>query len=305
MSNVEISVIMPAYNAEKFIEESIECVLNQTYQNFELLIIDDHPTDNTMKVVEKFRDERIRVIHNPTNKGVSYSRNVGLDMCQGDYIVMMDDDDTMPLNRLELQLNYLKQNMHIDAVGGKTLYMDEKGRITGTFNRVVLNNPKFIRAKLLETNVFINSAVMYRRSVIEENHIRYWDNSYGLEDYIFLLEFSKYGNISGIDEVVHLYRQHGTNTLQKIFKEQAEERRNERNKVYHFAYSAEGFKLSEEQYNIILEAFKEGKQEPTSFKVIADLMLVFDEILNQAKALELDNIDELTRWMVQCRRSLW
>lgn len=300
----DISIILPVYNSYKYIAETLDVILNQTFTNFELIIVDDCPTDDTMEIVKKIRDNRMYIIHNPKNMGVSYSRNLGIENSRGEYIVFMDHDDTMPLNRLEKQINFLKSHKEIDAVGGKTMYMDGKSRIKSTFNEIVPKNPKYIRVKLLETNIFINSAVMYRKSVIIGNNIRYWDNSYGLDDYIFLAEVSKHGLISGIDDVVHFYRVHESNTLQKVFKEQGKERIEKRNEFYHYTYAKEGFQLSEEQYNTILEAFAENRIVPITFKLFGELMILFDELLEQAEGLGLNYIEELKQWMEEIRYSL-
>lgn len=300
----DISIILPLYNSKKYIAETIDVILNQTFTNFELIIIDDRPSDGTMDVVRGIRDNRIYIFHNKENKGVSYTRNLGIKKARGEFIVFMDHDDTMPLNRLEKQYDFLMQHSDIGAVGGKTMYMDEHSRIKSTFNEVVYKNPKYIRVKLMETNIFINSAVMYRKSIIDKNNIQFWENAYGLDDYIFLMEFSKYGLISGIDDVVHFYRVHDASALQVIFREQRQERMAKRNEVYHYAYSKEGFNLTEEQYSTILYAFEEDKKEAISFKLFGELMILFDDILKQAKTLNLDCIEELIQWMNEVRYNI-
>lgn len=300
----DISIILPVYNSKKYIAETIDVILNQTFTNFELIIIDDCPTDGTMDIVRGIRDNRIYIFHNKENKGVSYTRNLGIKKARGEFIVFMDHDDTMPLNRLEKQYDFLMQHSDIGAVGGKTMYMDEHSRIKSTFNEVVYKNPKYIRVKLMETNIFINSAVMYRKSIIDKNNIQFWENAYGLDDYIFLMEFSKYGLISGIDDVVHFYRVHDASALQVIFREQRQERMAKRNEVYHYAYSKEGFNLTEEQYSTILYAFEEDKKEAISFKLFGELMILFDDILKQAKTLNLDCLEELRQWMNEVRYTI-
>ncbi len=300
----DISIILPVYNSKKYIAETIDVILNQTFTNFELIIIDDRPTDGTMDIVRDIRDNRIYICHNKENKGVSYTRNLGIKKARGEFIVFMDHDDTMPLNRLEKQYDFLMQHSAIGAVGGKTMYMDEHSRIKSTFNEVVYKNPKYIRVKLMETNIFINSAVMYRKSIIDKYNIHFWENAYGLDDYIFLMEFSKYGLISGIDDVVHFYRVHDESALQVIFREQRQERMAKRNEVYHYAYSKEGFNLTEEQYSTILYAFEENKKEAISFKLFGELMILFDDILKQAKTLKLDYLEELRQWMNEVRYTL-
>ena len=101
-----VSVIMPAYNAEKYIEEAIRSVLSQTYTNWKLLILDDGSTDRTAELAERFAnaDTRIRLLRNPQNMGVARTRNRGFDMANGDWAALLDSDDVWHSDKLEKQL---------------------------------------------------------------------------------------------------------------------------------------------------------------------------------------------------------
>lgn len=124
-----ISVIIPTYNREKTIKKSIESVLNQTYQNFELLIVDDGSTDNTKKVVDEFNDERIIWISYGQNRGAAYARNIGIENAKGEYIAFHDSDDLMKDYRLEKQLKFLQDekvefvfaNVHEHGIDGEDM----------------------------------------------------------------------------------------------------------------------------------------------------------------------------------------
>ena len=104
-----ISVIIPTYNREKTIRKSIESVLNQTYTDFELLIVDDGSKDNTKEIVEQYEDERIRLISYAPNQGAAHARNIGILNAKGAYIAFHDSDDLMRSDRLERQLKFLKE----------------------------------------------------------------------------------------------------------------------------------------------------------------------------------------------------
>ena len=98
-----ISVIMPVYNAEKYICQTVESILKQTYTDFELILIDDCGTDKSIDLVKKtYSDTRIKYYRNDKNMGIAYSRNRGLEVATGEFVAFMDDDDIAPLNRLEL-----------------------------------------------------------------------------------------------------------------------------------------------------------------------------------------------------------
>lgn len=124
-----VSIVMPSYNTGKYIAESIESVLVQTYQNWELLIVDDCSTDNTDEVVASFNDQRIRYFKNEKNSGAAVGRNRALRVAQGEWIAFLDSDDLWMPKKLEWQLKFMKKNGYyfsyteyeeIDVDGNKT-----------------------------------------------------------------------------------------------------------------------------------------------------------------------------------------
>lgn len=108
--NPMVSVVMPAYNAERFIEEAIRSVMGQTFQNWELIVLDDCSSDSTTAVIEKLmrEDDRISLVYNEQNIGVAKTRNHGLDLCKGSYIALLDSDDIWHPEKLEKQLDLAK-----------------------------------------------------------------------------------------------------------------------------------------------------------------------------------------------------
>lgn len=106
----QISVIIPTYNRATFLEKSVSSVLNQTFKNFELIIIDDGSTDNSYEIIKNFNDSRIRYIRNQKNFGVSYSRNLGIKNAEADLIAFLDSDDMWKKEKLEIQFNEMKRN---------------------------------------------------------------------------------------------------------------------------------------------------------------------------------------------------
>jgi len=108
----KVSVIMPAYNAAGFIKESILGVLNQTYQDYHLYVIDDASTDNTADVVKPFIHDRLTYIRNNTNQGVAETRNIAIEAARGDYIAFCDSDDVWRENKLARQVGVLKTNRY-------------------------------------------------------------------------------------------------------------------------------------------------------------------------------------------------
>ncbi|WP_214804245.1 MULTISPECIES: glycosyltransferase family 2 protein [unclassified Exiguobacterium] len=111
MRNSLVSIIMPTYNSEEFVKESINSVINQTYNNFELIIIDDSSKDNTVKVVTEMmkNDNRINLITLPNNSGAAVARNKGIDNAKGRYIAFLDSDDLWLEDKLEIQINFMNK----------------------------------------------------------------------------------------------------------------------------------------------------------------------------------------------------
>ena len=104
-----ISIIIPVYNAEKFLDETINTVLNQTYKNFELILVNDGSKDKSVDVIKKYNDKRIKLIDNKNNKGAALSRNDGIRKAKGRYICFLDADDLWNKEKLEKQINFMKE----------------------------------------------------------------------------------------------------------------------------------------------------------------------------------------------------
>ena len=125
-----ITVFMPVYNAEKYLKEAIDSILNQTFQNFELFIIDDGSTDESVKIIEGYTDWRIRLIHNYGNKGLPYTRNRGLNLARGKYLAIMDADDVSVKNRLEIQYNIMEKRSNLAVISSGKELLSNDGKST-------------------------------------------------------------------------------------------------------------------------------------------------------------------------------
>jgi glycosyltransferase involved in cell wall biosynthesis len=120
-----VSVIIPSYNHERFVEECIQSVLNQTYQDFEIIITDDASIDRTVELIEQFKDSRIKLFRHLQNKGASVAANNCVAHSRGKYIAMLSSDDAWYPEKLEVQVKYLEQHPEIGAVFGKVEWVDE------------------------------------------------------------------------------------------------------------------------------------------------------------------------------------
>ena len=172
-----VSVVMPTYNRANLLKTSINSILNQTYKNFELIIIDDGSKDNTKNIIFSYNDKRIRYYSNPTNKGISYSRNKGFSLAKGKYIMIMDDDDFSLPNRMELQVNFLEKNKNIDVVVGQIKNFKPTPQ---THNEITIG--------LLQENPIGNANIMYKKDFALKNKITYDENLPISEDWNYWLD---------------------------------------------------------------------------------------------------------------------
>jgi len=163
-----VSVIMAAYNAEKFIGEAIESLQAQTYENWELLCVDDVSEDDTTVVVAGYAeaDARIKLIRNETNLGPAGARNVALDHATGEFIAVLDADDVSLPDRFERSLQLLRERPEAGLVGSGAYVVDERGASRGTIFGGALDEPG-IRGKLLQQGCQLcHSSVMGRRALV-------------------------------------------------------------------------------------------------------------------------------------------
>ena len=204
-----VSVLMPAYNVEKYVGEAIESILNQTFTDFEFIIINDGSTDNTAKIIKEYakKDKRIRFIDNKKNQGLIAVLNQGLDLCTGEYIARMDSDDISLPERFAKQIEYM-DNHH------------ECG-VCGTFGKVFLENGKkgwiwkepidVLICDLLKRNQLIHPTVFIRKDIIDKYNLRYNKDYKHAEDYAFWLELIKHTKIHNLSDILLNYRIHSNN----------------------------------------------------------------------------------------------
>lgn len=165
-----ISVVVPMFNVEKYIEQSIQSVLAQTYHNFELILVDDGCSDNTLKLVKQFDDHRIRLIQQQ-NRGLSGARNTGIEASRGFYIAMLDADDYWAPEKLAKHLHHLNTNPDVGVSYCPSLFVDEEGELLGIGQFPKLNN--VTKQHIFCRNPVGNgSAAVIRRSLL--NSIGYF-----------------------------------------------------------------------------------------------------------------------------------
>jgi glycosyltransferase involved in cell wall biosynthesis len=204
---VKISIIIPIYNQEKYICETIDCLLNQTFQDWECIIINDGSTDSTEEIVRKtiIGDSRFKYIFQQ-NKGLPGARNAGIKLSEGDYIVFLDSDDLLSNLMLQITSEYLDNNKEIAIVSGAWDYIDEKGRTISS--KLGPAKSDDYRKDLLFENLFPIHVALLRKEVILK--IGGFDESLiSHEDWDFWLRAAFSGfKFSSIEPIVAHYRKH-------------------------------------------------------------------------------------------------
>lgn len=197
-----ISIIMAAYNAEKTIEQAVDSALNQTYPNFELLVVNDCSNDKTAELVYKIaeKDNRVRLISNAKKSGVSYTRKHGLQEAKGSWIAILDSDDVWAPEKLEKQI-VLQKKMNADLLFTGSAFMDSDGQPIDWY----FHAPAEVTyRRLLKQNVISNSSALVRKELYAK-HYAIGDGMH--EDFAIWLSILKDGKKAyGVDEPLLIYR---------------------------------------------------------------------------------------------------
>lgn len=215
MSNPKVSVVMPTFNAEQYLRTSIKSILNQSFTDFELIIVDDGSTDNTIATIKEFEDNRITLIERKDKSGVTSARNRGIREAQGEFIAQHDADDYSDQTRFQRQVDYLDSHPDVAMVGtGANLVNERKGV---TERRRVEESPSL--DDLLQHNHYIQGSVMIRASALES--VGYYDERFPVtEDYDLWLRLAKKFEVRNIDEPLYNFRIHQdslySDTMEKI-----------------------------------------------------------------------------------------
>ena len=216
---VTVSVIMAVRNSEQFISQAVESVLNQSYKNFEFIIIDDFSNDSTYKIIKNFKknDIRIKLYRNLTKKGPAVSRNIAINLAKGKWIAVLDSDDTFFPKKIEKQLNLAKSNKNIIFVGSSLLFIDETGSHLAFYK--YKNDSSLLKKDILKNKSFPpHSSYFIKKSYLRK--INGYNKRYLMApDYDLLLRLQCFSgkNFAVCEDVLTKVRLHNQNrSLKKI-----------------------------------------------------------------------------------------
>ena len=297
MTNSMVSVLVPVYNVEKFLPKTIENILSQSYKNLEIIFCDDGSTDNCLNILKSIEDDRVRILKNSSNMGISWTRNRLFDEAQGEYIAIWDADDLCPIDRIEVELNASNEN-DADVVFGFYQEIDENNNPRGgiIYTR---SNPKYIRAGLMFRNMIPNSSALVRRDFINNYNIRY--NVQPIGDYSFWVDCSLNGaKFFNVEELMLKYRVHSNNITTITMKEKMNKRKRIIYDIQKRALSLTGIVLDENDYECINDNFCEDPAILHDNEELKKLYEVLKKVCVQADELGLDNTKEIKDF---CRNS--
>ncbi len=208
-----VSVIMSNYNTpEVYLRSAIESILNQTYQNFEFIIIDDCSTDNSLQIIESYSDKRISIIRNEQNLGITKSLNKGLAVAKGEFVARMDADDISLENRFERQVNFLKSHPdHIVCGTGVELIGDWQSNHSHKYMCRTIPERESFRIHLLFGNYpnIVHPTAMFNRNLLLKYNLKYNENYPLAQDYRMWVSCSEVAECANIPETLLNYRVHG------------------------------------------------------------------------------------------------
>lgn len=208
----KVSVLMPVYNGEKYLKDAIDSILNQTFIDFEFIIINDGSIDNTRKIIESYDDQRILLI-NQENKGLPITLNIGIEIARGEFIARMDADDISEENRLMEQVEFMDQNSEVGICGSNINLINDKSEHIGHMMYPLEHDD--IKAQMLFNCPLAHPTVIFRKSFLDESGLRYSEGK--SEDYDLWTRSVYITKVANINKYLLGYR-FGVGVSNNIYK---------------------------------------------------------------------------------------
>lgn len=217
-----ISIMMNCFNGEKYLREAIDCVLAQTFQNWELVFWDNQSTDNSAKILKSYNDGRIRYFYAPVHTKLYEARNCALLQCNGKYLTFLDCDDLWSSSKLQTQLIVLEQQLDVVLVHSNTLFFNTYSGKERVLNKTPLKSGYVFRENLFKYRISLET-VMVRMDAILSYNLKFGSNYDLIGDRDFLTMVCFFGKAWYIDEVLAKWRVHESNFSKRLFEEHPRE----------------------------------------------------------------------------------
>ena len=211
-----LSVIMPVFNAENFVEEAVSSLVRQTLSDLEIVIVDDGSTDNSMKIIEAVDDPRVRIVRHSENRGLAAARNTGLYAAHGEYIAWLDADDVSHPRRLERQISFMRKHPEISLCG---TWVKTIGKPAGVKWRYP-TEPDVLRCRMLFDDPLATSSIVFHRMHINDTRIEFNERYAPAEDYDLWERISRRQRSSNVAQFLTYYRMHCAQTSVRKYERQ-------------------------------------------------------------------------------------
>ena len=296
----KVSVLMPVYNAEKYLHAAIDSILSQTFADWELIIINDGSTDKSEAIITGYSDDRINYVRNETNLGLIRTLNKGITLCKGKYIARMDADDISLPERLRKQVNFLDNNPEYLMCGTNAAVIDNQNNKIGKIHNFTDNN--FLKIHLLFSVPFVHPSTMIPREILEANP--YNEMYKHVEDYELWCRISDQGKIANLKNDLFEYRWHDTNVsvLYNNIQEELKDKiiKNQLSKLDLYPDKDELYchKITFRLYNV-------GNKQKISIDRFDNISAWFSKIIARNKDIKIYDHNSLiaflwNRWTVLC-----
>lgn len=238
----EISVLLPVYNSEKYVFEAVQSILQQSYSDFELIILNDGSQDDSEKIIRSFTDQRIQYIRNEKNIGLIATLNNGLKIAKGAFIARMDADDIALPNRLEQQVHFLRNNPDVGMCGTHFIPFGKNNASAPVLPH--LNDE--VRMTLIFRSAMAHPSVMMRKGLIDEFNLSYHVDYPAAEDYKLWTDFALHGKMVNLKEVLLKYRVHEN----QITQTKVEQKETSLKKIHADFFNALGVSATDEEFGL-------------------------------------------------------
>lgn len=297
-----VSVLLPIYNAERYLAEAIESVINQTFSDWELILTDDGSSDKSKEIIDSFlsKDKRIKSFSNEANLGLISTLNKGITFCSGKYIGRMDADDIMMPDRLEKQVSFLEENPTYGMCGSNAFVIDQQGELKGKI--VNITSSDLLKINLLFSVPFVHPSVLLRREVFDE--FQYKPDYKHIEDYKLWVDVASRWDVANLPDFLLKYRWHDSNVS---VVHQAEQNRLKQRIILEQLQTLDLHPddIQIEAHSLTFNLYEKGKRKEVDVHNFHEVEDWFSQILFANKTKLVYNQDQLiaflwARWIVLC-----
>jgi glycosyltransferase involved in cell wall biosynthesis len=282
-----ITVLLPVYNAALYLKEAIRSILNQTFTDFELLIINDGSTDKSAEIIKTFKDNRIKIIQNDVNIGLIQTLNKGIKLARGKYLARMDADDIAMPKRLEKQVFFLENNPQFALVGSQANIIYNERKTSRKYN--METKSQLIPLLSFFFCPFLHPSVLIKKSVLNEFQ---YDNNFTIaEDYHLWIRILNKYPCANLKESLLYYREHSNNISNLRKKDKLDSIK----KIYHLNLKSVGLKCTNTELDTYLK-ISDGYKTPitlSEFKEIKNWLIKLQQHLLSVEQFEEDIVKKV------------